>query len=720
MIKKTSLLLLSGISPLFAQDFLDPLYVTATRSEKKESSSPYTSSYLDQNFLTENTRRTLPDAFQFTPGVLVQKTAPGHGSPFIRGFSGRQNLLLIDGVRFNNSTFRGGPVQYWNTVDSGAIEHIELIKSQGSVLYGSDAIGGTANVFTKSSRFRTEAEGKAYVGGSAAYEYRTNGEGSHTGRLETETGIGGKFGVLLGLTAKDFGDISDSSVGRMKNTGYTEQNLDFRFDWAVTPESTVTLGHYQVNQDDISRWHRTSDNPGWIHGPNVAAPGSWTADDYDQERSMTYLRYAGENSQQNAPIQRWSATLSYQTSQDSEFQNRTGEIKAPGAAPLPPTDTGALRYSNIDVETTGVDLLLESKIGPGTLVYGLDFYHDEVESSGSRSDAVGGPLVLDTDPASDNKARSFLPIADDSAYDLFGTYAQYEWTGIERLAITGGARYTYVDATLGRFTGGEDQSRNWDNLSGSLRGNYSLDGGWSVYGGLSQAFRAPNLDDLSGNLTAKSSNNALGSINVDPEKFITYEIGTRYTTEKASVNLAAFYTDVEDLITSSFTDNTLKTSIATNAGSGYVYGFELEGAWNFYPQWTLSGFAAWQDGETEAPTFLGGPEEKRSNARLLPLSGSVALRWTDASSKYWVEGRVLGAANEHRISDVDQQVDNQRTPTGGTPGYLVTSLRAGWRATENLDLTCAVENLTDEDYRNHASGQNEPGINGIFGVKVKW
>ncbi|NJR42095.1 MAG: hypothetical protein HC767_05020 [Akkermansiaceae bacterium] len=73
MIKKVPILLLSGFSPLFAQDFLDPIYVTATRSQENESSSPYTSSYLDQNYLRENTHRTLPDAFQFTPGVLVQK-----------------------------------------------------------------------------------------------------------------------------------------------------------------------------------------------------------------------------------------------------------------------------------------------------------------------------------------------------------------------------------------------------------------------------------------------------------------------------------------------------------------------------------------------------------------------------------------------------------------------------------------------------------------------
>ena len=53
--------------------------------------------------------RSLPDALLFLPGVLVQKTAPLQSSPFIRGFTGYRNLLLIDGIRLNNAAFRAGP-----------------------------------------------------------------------------------------------------------------------------------------------------------------------------------------------------------------------------------------------------------------------------------------------------------------------------------------------------------------------------------------------------------------------------------------------------------------------------------------------------------------------------------------------------------------------------------------------------------------------------------
>ena len=696
------LLLPLSTSPVFAQDFLDPLIVTASRTDQEASDSTYSATLLDADFIRQSTRRTLPDALQFTPGVLVQKTAHGHGSPIIRGFTGRQNLLMVDGVRMNNSTMRSGPVQYWNTVDPLAIDRFELVRSQGSVLYGSDAVGGTLNAFTKSSDFRSRPDGQSYYGGSAFYEFRSNGQGSHTGRLETEAGVGGKYGFWLGLSKKEFGDIKDSSVGLMRGTGYPEEDLDFRFDFAVSPDSTLTFAHQYVNQDDISRWHRTLNNPGWTHGSHVAAPGTWNANTYDQERSLTYIRYAGSQPQADAFIKNWTATLSYQNSTDSEFQDR-----------LPAGGT-SIRRSNIDLQTIGADLTLDSEIGNGTLVYGFDFYHDMVDSSGSTNNVLG------------TNYKESLPIADDSTYDLFGLFTQYQWKATDRFEITPGIRYTYARAELGRFkdntnTIRTNETQNWDSVVGSIRGLYRIDDHWNLFGGVSQAFRSPNLDDLSGNLTSKASTTTLGSLYVEPEKFITYEVGARRNSETLSIQAAIFFTQIEDVI-AGVRSGPLPgdPTITANGNDGYIYGIELEGAWRFHPQWTLTGFISWQEGRNEVPAFIGGPVSDSPMTRQLPITGSLALRWTSASEKYWIEGRVLGAAREDRINAADQAADPQRIPTGGTPGYIVSSVRAGWQVNEKLDLNCAIENITDEDYRNHGSGQNEAGFGMVIGAKVSF
>ncbi len=707
MIRK---ILLLPLLPLVAQaatpaastaepDALNPLIVTASRTEDEEKNVPYTVEEADAKYIEQNTRRTLPEALQFTPGVLVQKTSYGAGSPYIRGFTGRQNLLMIDGVRINNSLWRSGPVQYWNTVDPYSIDHYELVKSQGSVLYGSDAIGGTMNVFTKSSNFRDQPEGQFFTHGAAYYQFRSNGDDSHIGRIEGSMGVGGQYGIMLGISAKDFGDVRDSAVGLMRNTGYPEQDLDFRLDYALNAQTTLTLVHQEVDQDDISRWHSTVFNPGWQHSGHVIQPGTWLARTADEERSLTYARIEQENAE-SAFIQRWNATVSYQTSRSSEKQYRTA------------TDR---RYQTSELATTGVDVSFESKLGPGQLVYGMDYYHDDVDSEGYRRRAAP-PLTYD--PAT-------RPVADDSTYDIFGAFAQYIYKPVDQFELTAGARYTYAQAELGRYwdaTAKADRfgaDRDWDHVVGSLRGIYHFNDCWSVYAGASQAFRAPNLDDLSGNLTARSGVASTGSVDVDPEEYITYEIGTRHVTEETILGFSVFYTDVDDLIVGVPIAPNSATTVATNGRDGYVYGVELEGAWRFHPQWEVSGFAAWQDGRTETSAYLGGPLVDEPGSRLLPLTGSVALRWTSADEKFWVEGRVLAADEEDRLTAGDR-ADNQRILSLGTPGYIVYMLHGGWRVCEHMELTLGVENISNEDYRNHGSGQNEAGTNFITGAKLLW
>lgn len=687
------------IIPLVAQDFLDPLVVTATRRGIPANAVPYSSESFSSEDFQRNTVRTVPDALRFTPGVLVQKTTYGHGSPFIRGFTGRQNLFLIDGVRFNNSTFRGGPIQYWNTVDSFSLDRFELIRSQGSVLYGSDAAGGTLNAFTKFADFENEEEGEQFAQGSTYYEYRSNGRGSHIGRVETQTGVGGKFGLHLGVSVKEFGDIEDSSVGLMRGTGYPEEAIEARFDYAFSPQTKITIVHQSLNQDDVSRWHSTINNPGWIHGRFVAAPGTFLSRDLDQERSLTYFRIAHTNDRTDALVSSAIATFSYQNSSESEFQDRRASDR---------------RFQSFDTDTIGIDLELSSGLAGGSLVYGIDYYHDSVDSFGARDRGLG----FSFDPSN-------RPLADDSTYDLLGAYAQYVRRVDEKFELTTGIRYTYAKAELGQnfisaANPNASASDTWNDVSASIRGTYSINSEWVTFGGVSQAFRAPNLNDLSGNVTSRSGTTATGSLDVEPEEFTTVELGVRKSSTDHGFTAAIYYTDISDQITSvPDSASASAAEVTTNASDGYIYGIELEGFYKITDQWTLSGFAAWQEGRIETPVFIGGSEQEEYLSRLLPLSGSVALRWSHPEKPLWFEGRVLASARADKLSSGDRR-DTQRIPTGGTPAYAVYSIRAGYNPTENIHVTAALENLLDDDYRIHGSGQNEPGLNAIFGVKYLW
>jgi hemoglobin/transferrin/lactoferrin receptor protein len=679
------------------------IVVTASGFRDTEMKTPYTFQTLDEIDLLENGSRTLPEALRYTPGVMIQKTAHGHGSPFIRGFTGRRNLIMIDGIRLNNSTYRGGPIQYWNTIDSLSIEHLELIKSQGSVLYGSDAVGGTVNVMTKSSKFRSESAGRAFYTGSAFYRLQSNSL-SQTGRFDASIGEGGAFGVHVGTTYRDFGDIRDSEVGRMPKTGYEEFDYDLRMDVAVSSTATLTLAHQSVKQDDIWRSHRTVYFEPW-HGTTLGSPD--LARVYDQQRTLSYLRLAEEEGV--GAVRSYSLTFSFQQA-DEDF-NRT---RLSGANTRTETD-------RTEVDTFGAVLAMESEVGGGTLVYGLDYYQDGVDSS--RRD-------VRTDPGGDVVSDTFAvqgPVGDNSRYDLFGAYIQHRMPVDEQVEVTLGGRYTYAEANIDVLDDGSGTptaaNRDWDNATFNLRATYRASDSVSIFGGASQAFRAPNIDDLSSLKSSRTDEIASGSLDVDPETYLTYELGSRFRERDVSVNASVFYTDMSDAITRTPIGTVAGTgeviTAPTNGADGYLWGGEVEGAMRLNDEFTANGMLSYVDGEVD--TFLAGSltSVREPVSRLMPLTGSVAVRWQQPSSDLWIGARVTAVARGGRLSTRDRG-DTSRIPPSGTPGYVHVMLNSGYRASDNFELFLTLDNVTDIDYRVHGSGINEPGINVILGGKYSW
>ena len=135
---------------------LSELVVSALRTATNRFSTAEAIDVINAKNMGKLQSRTTPEALTNINGVFVQKTNHGGGSPFVRGLTGNQTLLLVDGVRLSNATFRYGPNQYFNTIDPLSIERIEVLRGGGSVQYGSDALGGTIQVFSKNPEFSTQ------------------------------------------------------------------------------------------------------------------------------------------------------------------------------------------------------------------------------------------------------------------------------------------------------------------------------------------------------------------------------------------------------------------------------------------------------------------------------------------------------------------------------------------------------------------------------------
>ena len=120
-----------------------------TRVEKDTFRTPNAISVIDREQIERMNAPTTPRILSETVGVWVQQTTAGQGSPLLRGLTGYQAFLAIDGVRLNNSIFRSGPNQYLVTTSPDNLDRIEVLRGAGSMLYGSGAMGGVISMFTK-------------------------------------------------------------------------------------------------------------------------------------------------------------------------------------------------------------------------------------------------------------------------------------------------------------------------------------------------------------------------------------------------------------------------------------------------------------------------------------------------------------------------------------------------------------------------------------------
>ncbi|NJM36599.1 MAG: TonB-dependent receptor [Akkermansiaceae bacterium] len=671
---------------------IPPLEVSAARQDFSLADAPFSAAVTTAREMQEKSVRSLPEALAEFPGVMVQKTANGQGSPYLRGFTGYRTLALVDGVRYNNSVYQDGLNEYFSLIDHHTLDRIELLEGPASVQYGSDAIGGTLNLLIRSSDFMAETAGKFYAHGSQSYRY-ASAKNSHVSRTTAELGNGGAWGLLLGFSRADFGAVDAAEIGKQRKSDYDQYGIDLRYDLKISDQWQLTLNHQDSVQDDVWRTHST------IFSESFA--GSEIGTDLrrlkDQARSLNYAKLTGKNL--NTAIDEAALTLSFQS-----WDEDGDRIKS---------DRSRSRES-FDSRMLGLDLQLKSELPVGPLVYGFDAYQDRVDSS--RTDFNPDGSVDET--------RIQGSIGDDSPYTLLGAYLQGISPLGNRWDLIAGSRLTRASADVGKFedpaTGvAASLEESWNHLSSSLRLSCDLDEAatWELWGGISQAFRAPNLGDLSRYGDSRSNETEIAATDLDPENFLTYEIGLKKNDGPLSATGTIYYTQIDDYITSAPTGEIvdgLTEVTKRNSGSGGIFGIELAGSYQFSESWSAKGNITYLEGELES--FADASSSLAVNeplSRIQPLTANISLRWDSPDKKWWGEFACTFAGRADKLSSGDE-ADTQRIPPGGTPGYALLNLHGGYMINENFRVSLSLENLLDQPYRVHGSGSNEPG----FGVNT--
>jgi hemoglobin/transferrin/lactoferrin receptor protein len=654
--------------------------------------APYNASVLTGDEIQlRRQARSFPEALKELPGVNVQRTGPAQGSPFIRGFTGYRNLLMVDGIRLNSGVQRPGPNQYWALLDPYLVERLELIRGPTSVLYGSDAMGGTVAAYTRNPDFEPGFHGH----GRSIGRFGT-AESSFVGRQEFWGGAD-DFGARVGATYNSFGDVrAGDDTGEQPGTGYTSWSGDLKTVWRIDADRRLVAAYQRSDIYDGPRTHRTVDGISW-HGTTV---GTDLRYDIDNRRELFYVQYHWDRAGQF--FDQLQASVSWQQWMEREQRDRT---------------LGRYEHSFFTADTLGLWTRLRSDTAVGTLTYGLEWYRDFVDSK--RQDRSAAGVIT-------NFTRG--TVADDTTYDLVGAFVQDEFD-VGDFTFTLGGRFNIaaIDANEVDFgaAGFAPIDEDWIAWVGSARAVYHVDPHWNLIAGVSQGFRAPSIHDLTAIRFSLSGTLEIPAPDLEPERTLTSELGVRARYDTWGAELFGFFTRMDDVITRVLVPNPFPfgdpTALqATNTGHGTFYGLEAAGHWEFVPEVTAYADVSWIFGETRqqrADGTLGMEPADKVN----PLTVHVGVRWEPKESGWWIEGLVTIADGQDRLSVTDK-TDTQRIPPGGngTPGYTVTTLRGGYRFNENAELMAALENISDKDYRIHGSGSNEPGTNLVAGLVVQF
>ncbi len=625
------------------------------------------------------------EALHQTPGIYVQKTSPDRGAPIIRGMSTSRNVLIADGVRVNNSILREGPNEYWNLINPFLYQNIEVILGPGSVIYGSDAIGGVVLASSNALPRGEAGQGLQMLGGDVFMRYGS-AQNAFQEHVQMRLGYNDDLAISFGLTRGDFGDLQMGNTTALPNSDYETQGAFLRLEYDVDLNSTLLFGYDFYDMDDVNRVHSTTyAKP--FHGAVLDGDLSYRVK--DMHRHAAYLRWMyrdGKGFIRDADV---GVSFSSLTEREARFDDVT---------------YNRTRKTHLRDDTYALNIRLVSDTSIGELTYGVDYYYDVVNSWRKNYSAATGAFTSEPIQGS---------VADDAEYHQFGIYVQDKIGITDDLDLVLGSRFSWVRMNANEvITDSGEVDGDWNALTNSAHLVYRFTEDTNGYIGVSQGFRAPNLSDSTRSGQFASGGSEGPSADLDPEYYTTYEAGLNVNKEMYNFGLSVFYTQIDGFIE--------RLSAAKDNIDGHLYGAELYGEYWLNKHWALFGNISWV--ETYMHNYIGNDKTNDKHrdqlSKVPPLNGILGLRW-QPNDKFYGEIYTEMANDQDDLSR-DDRADDQRIPPGGTPGFVTYNMRFGYKLCENLDLGLRLENLSDEYYRIHGSGQNAAGRSATITLHYKF
>jgi len=702
---------------------LDEIVVSINRWEQSKAEIPHTIKSIEAEDILHSNPQTTADLLGTKGGVFIQKSQMGGGSPMIRGFSANRVLIVVDGIRMNNAIFRSGNLHNVISVDANSLASTEIIFGPGSVIYGSDALGGVMSFNTHNPKLSTstniEQSGKIFSRYSSANFEKTINAFYNLGSK--------KWAAVFSSTFTDFDDL------RMGSNGFNEY---LRPEYVSDKNFTGTDKIIQNSNKQIQKYsgykqfnilgkirYRPNENFDFL----VSAHHSETGDIPRYDRLIQYsgeqLKYADwfygpqkwnlfsgqfQYEKEHALFDKVSLLSGYQNYTESRFDRKLNENILNN------------REENLDVFTINLDFA--KRFDKKTeLFYGFEVDLNKVNSTGISEDLLNGGTA---------QIASRYP--DGSSYKSVAGYYSFKYNLNKKFIFQAGSRFT-VTQLKGEFDPNfyNFPFENFDMQNSAFNGNVGIvwhpTVDWQINIHASTGFRSPNIDDVSKVFDSEPGNVVVPNPDLKPEYARNLELSIiRSYLHKARFEVTGFYTLLNDaMVRRDFTlngqdsllyDGTLsKIEALVNAESATIYGFNLT-----FEYLITNVFRTRND-----LTITKGTDSEDFPLRHVPP--------TFGSSHFIYENQKLFIDFYADFSDgfdYEQLApDEQKKPhiyvpdENGmpySPSWWTLNLKSNYKLNQKITLGGGIENILDKRYRTYSSGIVSPGINFILSVNVKF
>ena len=683
--------------------------------------------------------QTSADLLATIPGIKVQKSQFGGGSPVIRGMESNRVLLVVDGVRMNNAIYRKGHLQSSISVAPNMLDKTEVVFGPSSVLYGSDALGGVIHYFTKTPKLSAEEEVK-----SQFFSRFSSVNQEITSHVSAELRFS-NWASLTSISFSNFGDLqsgsrrshgfkdwgkvfyySENIYGNytenptvnprpevLKNTGYHQTDFLQKFFIPLSKNTDLKINLQYSTSSNIPRFDRLIELKNnslkfaeWNYGP--------------QNRfllSSQFLIHPNKNWLESGSI-----TGAYQQIKESRIQRKFGSLDR------------SYREELVNVFSVNGDFSVSlTQDKKRVLSYGFEFtYNDVISKSFGKTLQVSNGQINGS--SSDFKVQSRYPDGG-SNYLSSSAYIAYRQDLNSKTTLNTGLRFTnttlhalWLDQTFIHLPETNITAVN-SAVTATIGYVYRPGKNWQLNSVVSSGFRSPNIDDI-GRVREKSGNISIPNIHVNPEFAYNVEIGLQkyFNDKKFRVGANVYYSLLDNYIQRDFVYNTdgskkqvqfdgeFGNAITNqNKGTAYVFGYTLSYLGKISSTINSSGFTTYTKGRTY--------DTKEPMSSIPPLFGRVEINYKKDKIEF---GAALKFNSKKDIEDfnITEGIDNHDlTPIVdpnaildsdkyyGSPSWMTIGLTSNYLLSDTFSIQARLDNIFDEHYIEFASGISAPGRN---------